>query len=402
MTTGVLEPRSVDELAQIVRDTAAENLAIAPVGSGTMLGLGNPAEREDITICTRGLRRVVDYEAEDQVIVVEAGMTLGELHAILAEKRQRLSIDPPGGDAMTIGGMLATNAYGPRALQYGTLKDSIVGIEIVRADGAIARAGGKVVKNVAGFDVSKLMVGSLGTLAIITKAAFRLHPLPETTRTLAFRATPAQIFPFVLALREAQLEPSATAARLDGGAATIDVVFEGFGPGVDAQSAKCEEIAAQMTFESGDANIVMVSGASEASGVEPQRQCGLKATFPPSELSNVAERVNRATIFPTLGVMHVDIRPDDFGGPSTTATLRAAYARDDNGEEHNALSHIQQLRDFFQSLGGTLVIERMPCEWHGKIDAWGTPPPSFSLMQALKDRFDPQRRLNPGRFVGGL
>jgi glycolate oxidase FAD binding subunit len=354
-----------------------------------MLGLGNPPEREDLTLRTRGLRRVVDYEAEDQVIVVEAGITLGELQAVLAEKRQRLSIDPPGGDAMTIGGMLATNAYGPRALCYGTLKDLIVGVEIVRADGAIARAGGKVVKNVAGFDVSKLIVGSLGTLAIVTKATFRLHPLPETSRTLSFSVAAAQIFPLVLALREAQLEPSAITAHLDGGNATIDVLFEGFGPGVEAQVKKCEEVAASLSChpERSDAKHREVEG---------QPQCRLKATFPPSELSSVAERVSCATVFPTLGVMSFDL-----DGPSTTFTLSGApegrgveRARDDKG--------VESLRSFFQSLGGSLVIENMPLEWRGKIDVWGTPPPSFPLMRALKDRFDPTRRLNPGRFVGGL
>ncbi len=123
---------------------------------------------------------------------------------------------PLGGDDATIGGMLATNAYGPAALRYGTLKDLIVGIELVRADGVIAHAGGKVVKNVAGFDISKLMVGSLGTLAIITKATFRVHPLPESTRRLVFNAKIDRVFPFVLALREAQLEPASISARING------------------------------------------------------------------------------------------------------------------------------------------------------------------------------------------
>ncbi len=370
MIASKLEPRSAEELAQIVRETAPRNLAIAALGSGTTLGLGNPPEREDLTICTRGLRRVVDYEAEDQVIVVEAGITLGELQAVLAEKKQRLAIDPFDGGAMTIGGMLATNAYGPSALRYGTLKDLIVGIEIVRADGAIARAGGKVVKNVAGFDVSKLMVGSLGTLGVITKATFRLHPLPEASRTLAFASAPAQVFPFVLALREAQLEPSAIVARLADEVATIEIRFEGFGPGVAAQSATCEETAIGLGLKE-------CSGDAEHRGAEPGA-IRLKAAFPPSELSNVVERVQRATVFPGLGVMFADL-----GG--------AAAAHD-----------ITSMRAFFERIGGSLVVERMPQELYGKIDAWGTPPPSFALMRALKERFDPARRLNPGRFVGGL
>ena len=216
MTATLYQPASTEELAQIVRETAASNVAIAAVGSGTMLGLGNPPEREGITLEMRALNRIVEHIPEDQVVIVEAGMTLGELQAELAKHGQRLAIDPPGGEQMTIGGMIATNAYGPRALHYGTLKDLIVGIEIVRADGAVARAGGKVVKNVAGFDVSKLMVGALGTLAIVTKATFRLHPLPQSTRTVRFTTPVAQVLAFVLAMREAQLEPSAIVARVHG------------------------------------------------------------------------------------------------------------------------------------------------------------------------------------------
>ena len=375
----VAEPKSADELAGVVRETAGDNLALSPIGSGTMLGLGNRPSRYDVAIRIKGLNRVVDYEPDDQVIVVEAGITLRELQAILREKKQRLAIDPLGGDEMTIGGMLATNAYGPRAERYGTLKDLIVGIEIVRADGAVARAGGKVVKNVAGFDVSKLMVGSLGTLAIVAKATFRLHPLPEATQTLAFTMPASSVYAFVLAMRDAQLEPAATVARLDGDACAVEVTFEGFGPGVDAQVKTCEKVAAKREASP--------STALRAGSVEGQ-PAQLKVTYKPSEFERVAAIAKHATAFPTLGVMFVDLDVRDNGGPSTTLA-DARYARDDIGT-------LRSLSDV------NVTIQRMPLDWYGMVDAWGPPPPSFSLMQALKDRFDPTRRLNPGRFVGGL
>jgi len=379
-------------LADVVRSTGTQ--AIATVGSGTALGFGNPATREDVTIRTHGLNRIVDYAPEDQVVVVEAGVTLRALQAELGKRGQRLAIDPLGGDGATIGGMLATNAYGPLALRYGTLKDLIVGIELVRADGIIAHAGGKVVKNVAGFDVSKLIVGSLGTLAIVTKATFRVHPLPETTRRLAFNAKIDRVFPFVLALREAQLEPASiavyvgTAARAGGAAtggseATIEVVFEGFGPGVEAQSATCQDVAAARDVRIGEnvASRVTLSVAPEGRVVEGQRKYTLKATFPPAQFERVAREIKgEALAFPSLGVMHFDC-PSTSLGMTTVARLRTTL---------------------FESLGGTLVVQEMPQEWRGKIDAWGTPPPAFKLMRALKERFDPDYRLNPGRFVGGL
>lgn len=385
----VFEPQTVEDLADIVRETAAENLALAPIGSGTMLGLGNAPSRYDAAIHTRALKRVVDYEPADQVIVVEAGITLGELQTALAEKEQRLAVDPIGGNDMTIGGMLAADVYGPSALRFGTLKDLIVGIEFVRADGVIARAGGKVVKNVAGFDVSKLMVGSLGTLAIITKATFRLHPLPEASRTLAFAMPPAQVFPFVLALREAQLEPASLVASIDG-ACTVEVAFEGFGPGVDAQSEKCEQVAHASSCERVLPPNVPLSEASVASLVE-RRAVRCKATYRPSEFERVAAIVRSATIFPSLGVMFASLNPER-GGASFDSALEGRDAQDG----------IRKLRSSVEALGGTLVIESMPDTWYGTLDAWGAPPPAFELMRSLKERFDPVGRLNPGRFVGGL
>jgi glycolate oxidase FAD binding subunit len=375
--TETFEPKLVEELADFVRTTG--DRPIAAIGSGRQLGLGNAATREDISLRMRGLNRIVDYVPEDQVVVVEAGITLRELQVELAKHGQRLAIESLGGDGVTIGGMLATNDYGASALRYGTLKDLIVGVELVRADGVVARAGGKVVKNVAGFDVSKLIVGSLGTLAIITKATFRVHPLPESTRRLSLGAKINQVFPFVLALREAQLEPSSIAVHVSGSDAIVDVVFEGFGPGVEAQSVMCESVAQRVGVRVGEsiAPAVIPSGASAPQGIEGPRNF-LKATFPPSEFDRIARAISgEALAFPSLGVVHF-----------TTGDA--------------ALERVQALRDLLESLGGTLVVQHMPDEWRGQIDAWGTPPPAFKLMRALKDRFDSQCRLNPGRFVGGL
>lgn len=358
-----VEPSSVQELSEFVRSSAGENTALMPIGSGATLGLGNPATRAGAAIHMRRLRELVEYIPEDQVVVVEAGITLGELQSELGKHGQRLAVDADGCDAMTIGGMLAANVYGPSALRYGTLKDLIVGIEIVRADGAVARAGGKVVKNVAGFDVSKLMVGSLGTLAIITKATFRLHPLPESCRTLAFAASTAQVFPFVLALREAQLEPSSIVVHVDGADSRLEVTFEGFAAGVEAQVKRCSSL------------IIPSEAHAVSEAEEPKKPWLLKATYPPSEFQRVASEVGAALVYPSLGILFCD-------GQSIEAVVR--------------------MRRFFESLGGTLVIADMPEEWRGKIDAWGTPPPSIRLMQALKDRFDPTHRLSPGRFVGGI
>jgi glycolate oxidase FAD binding subunit len=276
---------------------------------------------------------------------------------------------------MTIGGMLATNVYGPSSLRYGTLKDLIVGIEIVRADGVIARGGGKVVKNVAGFDLSKLMVGALGTLAVVSKASFRVHPLPEKRRSISLQMSSEGVFPFVLAVREAQMEPSAIVAELLGPAANLDVWFEGFTAGVDAQVDDCSRLAASFAA---DARV----DAPQQPFNDDDRAVTFHATFPPSTFAQVAPKLSiesvRVRAFPATGAL--------WGDADTT--LDAAT--------------VLSLRTFFESLGGKLVVHRMPAVLRETIDAWGTPPPSFELMRSLKYRFDPHCRLNPGRFVGGL
>ena len=155
------------------------------VGGGTDLDLGAPPERLDVLLRTRRLDRIVEHAPSDQIAVVEAGVTAGRARpARSAPRGQRLALDPPLPERATVGGIVAANAFGPRRARYGSVRDLIIGVTIVRADGVVAHGGGKVVKNVAGFDLPKLMVGSLGTLGLIATATFRLHPLPEESATL--------------------------------------------------------------------------------------------------------------------------------------------------------------------------------------------------------------------------
>lgn len=380
----VFEPRSLEELAEIVRTTAEDGAALAPIGSGTQLDFGNPLARYDAAVRLRGLDRVVEYIPEDQVVAVEAGMTLGALQSVLAKHGQRLAVDPLHGENKTIGGLLATNSYGPSSLRYGTLKDLIVGIEIVRADGIVAHGGGKVVKNVAGFDLSKVMVGSLGTLAVVSKATFRVHPLPEKRRSVRFGTRSANVFPFVRALREAQLEPAAIVAKLDMRETTVEARFEGFAAGVDAQVDAALQLIAPLDPEP------VVDGPHLASVADDG--FALTATFPPETFAQIAAEFeieaaawNIGTYaLPASGALRFGSNFEQLADPPFEAAVLIA------------------MREVFEGLGGRLVVRRMPRSWYGKIDAWGTPPPSLRLMAALKDRFDPARRLNPGRFVGGL
>jgi len=209
----VFEPATVEEAAEVVAGSARDGKALAFVGGGTDLGLGAPPKRLDAVVRTGRLARFVEHAPSDQIVTVEAGLTLGELQKSLASHRQRLALDPPLPERRTLGGIIAANAYGPRRARFGTVRDLLIGLSFVRADGTLAHGGGKVVKNVAGFDLPKLMVGSLGTLGLIATATFRLHPVTEEEVTLLLPGrTATDVRALVAAVRKAQLEPTSVVA----------------------------------------------------------------------------------------------------------------------------------------------------------------------------------------------
>src|SRR5918995_3057509 len=173
----VAEPGSVEETSELLRFAAEEGLAVSPRGGGTKASLGNPPRELDLILSTVRMDEVIEHVPGDQVVRVQAGIRLRDLQERLAGSDQMLGIDPPE-EGATVGGAVAANSTGPRRYRYGTIRDLIIGITVILSDGTVAKAGGKVVKNVAGYDLSKLFTGSLGTLGVIANANFRLHPRP--------------------------------------------------------------------------------------------------------------------------------------------------------------------------------------------------------------------------------
>ncbi|MBV9087747.1 MAG: FAD-binding oxidoreductase, partial [Acidobacteriaceae bacterium] len=189
----VAEPADTDQLARALHAAAAGGLAVIPRGGGTKLGWGNRPSRADLIISTARMNRVLEHAWADMTATAEAGCTVAQLQATLAQHGQRLAIDPLWPERATIGGILATNDSGALRVRYGSLRDLIIGITVVLPDGTVARSGGKVVKNVAGYDLPKLVTSSLGTLGIITQAIFRLHPLPKNSRTITFSGSSVEV-----------------------------------------------------------------------------------------------------------------------------------------------------------------------------------------------------------------
>ena len=368
----VLAPADRIELASIVRDLAAGGRTFAFVGGGTDLELGNPPRALDAVIRTTALDRVIDYAPEDQTITVEAGMRLATLDTLLAQHEQLLPIDVGDRQNATVCGAIATNAFGARRHRYGSIKDLIVGIEIVRPDGVTAHGGGKVVKNVAGFDLPKLMVGSLGTLGGIASATLRVFPKPAVTRAVLAR-TAADGALLRAALDDPSLEPSAVAHHPAQGGVVL--TFAGSAASVDGQIAHFAALAATH----GD--------ALEELDRDALRRC---------EAAEAAVRGSGAWRWTTSTSI---ARAQTLAQPAATA-LEVGYPT--FGVVLASAADDPSLDAFAAQRDSATVFRALPARVRGTVDAWGEPPPAWRIMRALKHNFDPQGLCNPGRFVGGL
>jgi glycolate oxidase FAD binding subunit len=376
-------PSTLDAAAALLGEFTAMGRTVGLCGADAPAGPATVAVDE--TLSTRALDEIVEYIPADQIVTVQAGVTIARLQAALRKERQRLALDPPDPEHTTVGGAVASASYGPLRTRYGTAKDTIVGMTIVRADGTLARGGGKVVKNVAGFDIPKLMIGTYGTLAMIGTVTFRLHPLPPAVRDLVFSACDARALrELCAAMTQAQLEPSAVYAVYDGEQYANCVRFEGFPDGVAAQSETLLGLAGRSPDDGrsleADHEAARTRGALQVKITAPPSlldELHLHALAPLYELLDDA----RAVVYPAVG---------------------AAFAGGDVADVTRTLTTLQSARTWAESVGGTLVTTEAPVAIRAAFDVWGTPPPSFALMLALKQRFDPQRRLNPGSFVGGL
>jgi glycolate oxidase FAD binding subunit len=367
-----LAPEDRRQLGAMVRELAAAGKTFAFVGGGSDLEFGNAPRPLDAVIRTSALDRLIEYAPEDQTVTVEAGMRIAQLDALLAEAGQMLPIDVGDRAQATIGGAIATNAFGARRHRYGSIKDLIVGIEIVRPDGTPARGGGKVVKNVAGFDLPKLMVGALGTLGAIVSATLRVFPQPQAERGIALDITPAHPL-YAACIADRALDPvTVTWSPQDG----VLLTFAGLAAAVDAQGERVAALAASHGVAARDYDAAMLAQAQtrerEVRAQGAWRAMIAHAPAAPTDLA-IASGASQLA-YPTLGV-----------------TLVAG------DEQPVALDAVECAR-----ANGNVVFHAMPPRARATLDAWGPPPPGFALMRALKTQFDPAGCCNPGRFIGGL
>jgi glycolate oxidase FAD binding subunit len=353
----IVQPGTPQGVASALAEANAAKRLVAPRGGGSKTAWGNPGAHADVVLSTERLNRVIEHAWADMTVTVEAGCTVAVLQSTLALHGQRLAIDPLWPERATIGGILATNDSGALRLRFGSLRDLIIGITVALPDGTLAMSGGKVVKNVAGYDLPKLMTGALGTLGVITQAIFRLHPLPANVQTLSAKLETMQAAQaLMLAIQDSQLAHSALQVRTS--ALEVDILLEGTEAG----------IAAQQKFVS---------------------------TLGPFQVSSPDVWTAREQLWSDGMIVKFSVLPSEIASvQAANAVVQATgigYARLERAAD------AALLRRDLEAKGGSLMI-LTPSD----LDAWGTPGDALPLMRAVKQQFDPDFILNRGRYVEGI
>jgi glycolate oxidase FAD binding subunit len=360
----VTSPMNLSDLAAELRHAADAGQSIGVGGGMTKIEQGAPPRSLDLFVSTSNMNRIVEHAAGDLVVTAQAGVPLKGLQEHLAPARQWLALDPPE-DVATVGGVVAAAASGPRRLLYGTPRDLLIGITVVLADGTVARSGGKVVKNVAGYDLGKLFTGSFGSLGVIAECTFRLHPA-QPSRMVLTRPTddPAAAAGRVLATGVVP-----TALEWDG--ETLTAVFESIGNAADAQAAD-----AAQALGGGDIDTRL----PDDFGRRPQGRVLLKVTHRLGALREV------------LGILRAR-------GVSGAVKAHVGSGVVWVGTED--LGALDGLRSELSQYDGGVVVVRAPVEVIRDVDVWG-PVRGLEVMRRIKAQFDPEGRMSPGRFVGGM
>ncbi|MBW2027977.1 MAG: FAD-binding oxidoreductase [Deltaproteobacteria bacterium] len=439
----VVFPKDIEQVSETVKYANEKDLAIVPWGGGSKMSFGNPPERLDIVLCMSGMNHMKDVDVANLTLTVEAGVKLLDIQARLATEDDRcylplhdlgaesgemicsdrshsgcfLPIDAPFGRQATIGGVIASNSSGPRRLLYNLPRDLILGSRFVAPNGDIIESGGKTVKNVSGYDISKLMIGSAGTLGILCEVTLRVLPLPEKMETLLFSFGNFQDASGLCDLiHESNLLPAAVELMndrahgflrtsdmtgLSTGPYMVAVALEAFSEAVDRMGTEIREMA-RRTNRNGEASIygdqhslfwLAVSELVPALAMECKDLVSARLIYPIScwkEIIRLAERNlsqegldGAFQVHTGSGVSMVNILLNGNGSKKTTRVLQGLLSQCRNA-------------------GGNLVVHRAPGEMKRELPVWGEPGTDLILMKRIKRELDPKGVMSPGRFIGGL
>ncbi len=384
----VTTPADAQQIAEVLKFANANGLGVMPSGGRTKLGWGNPV-RPDIELSLARMNQVREHAWQDMTCTVQAGCAWAAMQDQLRPHGQMVALDPVWPERATVGGVVAVNDSGALRLKYGGLRDLIIGMSVVLADGTMAKSGGKVVKNVAGYDIHKLMTGSFGTLGLIVEVNFRLYPVEEHVRTwtamLPEGAGCAAFSEPLRALMDSQIVPSGVQMRISGGTCAVDVRVAGLPECMDEYATRIQNILGGLALVAGSEN---VWGARQALFGRNDALV-LKVSVLPGEIAAMGEELRQWTV-------------DGGGEIEMVAQATGLMSVAITAVPDDALALVDRLRARVNTSGGSVVALQTPVELRGKIDVWGPDRGTLPLMREIKRRFDPNRVLNPGRFVGNI
>ena len=394
-------PETVDALREVVNERVSQGHALYPQGGGTSLDYGGTPRDPGVALDTRSLSRVIDYPAADMTITVEAGLTIASLQSVLAVEKQRLLVEAPHPDRATIGAVFATNTSGPRRFGAGRPRDQVIGVSFVTADGALVKGGGRVVKNVAGYDFPRLLTGSMGTLGVITQLTLKVRPRPEASAivwvpfTSLDRLSPALDLLNTSGTRPIALEVlNPPAARHVGAPLGLPADDWVLAVGYEDNAPSVAWQVDRLMFELGRTDVVTCEG------VETDPLWTALTGFQAAELGPVGIVAN--------------LRPSSVTGFGKDLDPRrwAIQAHAGNGIVRGHLLGVHDLetvatwidrsRAEAVSDGGNLILSRAPADWKERLRVWGEPRDDWALAGRIKKAFDPRGVMNPGRFVGTI
>ena len=406
----VVTPNSVDELARVMSSAYEGGLAVAPWGGGTRMDLGNPISGLDIVVDLTRMNKMVQHDAADLTVTVEAGITLSDLQRTLAAQGQFLAVDAAMPDNATIGGILASGTSGPLKWHYGSPRDLVIGMKVVQADGRVVKSGGQVVKNVSGYDMARLHIGSIGTLGIIAEVSFKLTPMPrqESTILAAFDSVSScytaamsifnsDVMPLSLTAFDANANQFGkfTSAASDSGSAFLAIRLGGR----PRTLARFEKETLKLCDQSSPLSVEQIDSAS-------MRDLWRKLTdFGWSE--NVApELMARVSVLPSTAV-DVASELGEAQGFEVAIVSQPGYGNSQvwwfgDGDPAAISTALSNAREAVGKLGGQMIVERCPTEAKANIDVWGDAGDPVKIMRSLKEQYDPKGIINPGRFMGRI
>jgi glycolate oxidase FAD binding subunit len=384
----IFEPRNETEVAAVLRIADNAGLSVIPRGGGTKTAWGNPPARADVILSTVRMNQMIEHAWADLTVSVETGCTIATLQNALAQHGQQIAFDPLWPERATIGGILSTNDTGTLRIRYGGLRDLIIGVTIALPDGTLASSGGKVVKNVAGYDLPKLVTGALGTLGVITRAVFRLHPLPRNARAYTFGVQDAaEANRLVLAVQDSKLAHTGLQARFASATSpAVDIRFDGTDAGLASQTETLRKLAAPITETEANATIWR---ARQELWSDADTATIAKFSVLPGSIAAACDH------FRHLG------ESTGVSWQAVTQGTGLGWLRLETSNADTARKMLEDLRSAFEDLGGSLVVLRRGRGLSG-IDTWGKCGDSLPVMLSVKQQFDPRKTLNPGRFVGGI